>query len=332
VVVEVMRVEPELFVDTAVFSGQLDAEYSVTLKPEIAGVVESLEFEQGQRVAQGDVLFRMRDGEQVARLREAEAHRDLARLRWQRAKELASRDASSAAASDAARAEWEVARARVDLARVELERTRIRAPFDGVVGQREVDPGARVEEEDPLVRVDAVDRLQLTFAISDEGLSFARPGMKVQVWVRPYPGEKFPGEVFFVSPTLDPRNRRIWVKAWIDNPDGRLVPGLFANVDLEVRRRERAIVLPESAVALDHQGPYVWKVDEENRVTRMPVEVGVRERGVVEIVQGLPAGTRVVTAGTNKVSEGVEIREAENPLIGRAGSTAPEGSLIGEGT
>jgi membrane fusion protein (multidrug efflux system) len=104
VVVEVLRVEPELFVDTAVFSGQLDAEYSVTLKPEIQGVVEAVEFDQGQAVAEGDVLFRLRDAEQVAKLREAEANRDLAHVRWKRASELVSHNASSKAAADGARA------------------------------------------------------------------------------------------------------------------------------------------------------------------------------------------------------------------------------------
>ena len=156
--------------------------------------------------------------------------------------------------------------------------------------------------------------------------------MKVKVWVRPYPGEKFPGEVFFVAPSLDPRNRRIWVKAWIDNPDRRLAPGLFANVDLEVRRVEGAIVLPESAIAMDRQGPFVWKIDSERKATRLPIEIGLRERGIVEVVQGLPAGTSIVSAGTNKVSEGKEVVIEENPLVGRARRTPPEGSLIGEGT
>lgn len=331
-VVEVLQVEPELFVDTAVFSGQLDAEQSVTVRSEVEGVIAAVDFEQGQTVKQGDVLFRLRDAEQAAKLREAEAKRDLAHARWQRAEQLRQRDASSEAQHDAARAEWQVARARADLARVAFERTRIRAPFDGVVGQRYVDVGARVDSERDLVRIDSVDRLQLTFAISDEGLPFAKPGMQVRAWVRPYPGEKFPGEVFFVSPSLDPSNRRIWVKAWIDNRDRRLAPGLFANVDLEVRRVEDAIVLPESAVAIDAQGPYVWEVDENQHVARRPVQVGVRERGVVEIVQGLPAGTRIVSAGTHKLAEGAAIRESEQPLMGRAQRAPAEGSLFGEGT
>jgi RND family efflux transporter MFP subunit len=156
--------------------------------------------------------------------------------------------------------------------------------------------------------------------------------MKVEAWVRPYPGLKFPGEVFYVSPTLDPRNRRIFAKAWIDNRERKLAPGLFANVDLQVRRVEQAITVPESAVALDRQGPYVWKVDDEQKVSRQPIEIGLRERGIVEVVQGLAPGSTIVSAGTHKVSEGVQIEASTDPLVGRAEKTPPEGVLIGEGT
>lgn len=332
VTVEVMRIEPEMLVDLAVYSGQLDAEHSVTVKPELDGIVASIDFEQGQEVTAGDVLFTLRSREQAARLREAEANRNLARERWNRAKQLVSRDASSLAARDVAQAELEIAEARVELARLQLDRTRIRAPFDGVVGRRFVDIGARVDQDTELVRVDAIERLELNFGISDEGLSLARVGMKAHARVRAYPGERFSGEVFFVSPTLDPRNRRIWVKAWIPNEDHRLRPGLFANVELELRRIENAIVVPESAVGVDRRGPFVWKVDAEQRATRLPIETGLRERGVVEVVQGLAAGTEIVTAGVHKVSEGSPVEVSVDPLVGRAGQTPPEGSLIGEGT
>jgi len=332
VTVESQRVEPGPLIDVAVFSGQLDAEQSVMINPEIEGVVETIEFDQGQAVKAGNVLFRLRNAEQAARLREARANRDLAEQRWKRAQQLLKRDASSLEQADVARAEFEVAQARVDLAGVEFERTRIRAPFDGVVGQRFVDAGDQVDEDTQMVQVDAVDRLQVTFGVTDEGLPHLRTGLKVNVWVRPYPGEKFPGEVFFVSPTLDPANRRIWVKAWIDNRDRRLAPGLFANVDLEVRHVDDALVLPESAVAIDQQGPYVWLVDSDRRVTRRPIEIGLRERGIVEVIQGLEPGAEVVTAGTHKVSEGKRVQIAESPLIGRARHTPPEGAIIGEGT
>jgi membrane fusion protein (multidrug efflux system) len=324
VMVEVMRVEPELLVDVAVFSGQLEAEHSVMLQPELAGIIESIDFEQGQYAEKGAVLFTLRSREQVAKLREAEANRDLARSRWNRAKQLVSRDASSLAARDEAQAEFEIARARVDLARLEVDRTRIRAPFDGAVGQRLVDIGERVEQDTELVRVDAIDRLQLTFGITDEGLSLARVGMKVRARVRPYPGEKFEGEVFFVSPTLDPRNRRIWIKAWMPNQGHRLRPGLFANVDLELRRIENALAVPESAVSVDHRGAYVWQIDGEGVASRLPVELGLREGGVVEVVRGLRAGASVVVAGAHKVSEGAKVQATAEPLVGRAPGAPPE--------
>jgi len=332
VAVEAIRVEPELLLDVAVYSGQLDAEHSVMVKPELEGIVASVDFQQGQDVAAGDVLFTLRNREQEARLREARATRSLAQGRWNRAKQLVSRDASSLAARDVAQAELEIAEARVELARVELARTQIRAPFEGVVGARLVDIGARVEKDTELVRIDAVERLELNFGITDEGLSLARVGMKVDARVRPYPGEKFPGEVFFVSPTLDPRNRRIWVKAWISNADHRLRPGLFANVDLELRRIENAIAVPESAVAVDRQGTYVWKIDDESRVTRLAVETGLRERGVVEVLRGLPSGTSIVTAGVHKVSEGMQVEVSDDPLVGRAQRVQEDGALVGEGT
>ena len=330
--VEVVRIDPAPLVDVAVFSGQLDAEHSVTIQPEIDGIIESIDFERGQYVEEGAVLFHLRSREQQALLREAEANRNLAREKWERAQQLLSRDASSIAQRDVAKAEYEIAEARVEIARLALDRTQIRAPFRGVVGDRHVDIGSRVEKKTGLVRIDAVERLQLTFGISDEGLPHARPGMRVEAWVRPYPGEKFPGEVFYVAPTLDPRNRRIFVKAWIDNRDHRLAPGLFANVDLEVRKVEQAMVVPESAVALDHQGPYVWKVDDEDRVSRQPIQVGLRERGIVEVVQGLSPGTRIVSAGTHKVSEGTHVEVSPEPLVEGARRAPPEGALIGEGT
>ena len=90
--------------------------------------------------------------------------------------------------------------------------------------------------------------------------------------------------------------------------------------------------MPESAVAIDQRGPYLWLVDEDRRVARRPIEIGLRERGVVEVIQGLTAGSEVVTAGTHKVSEGMRVKIAESPLAGRVRQTPPEGAILGEGT
>ncbi len=335
-IVETLRIEPQLLRDVVTLSGQLDAEYSVILKPETSGVIEFVEFEEGQTVQQGTILFRLRREEQKARLWEALANRALADDVYERATQLVTRAATSLAQRDRAAAELEVARARVDLARLELNRTKIRAPFDGAVGVRYVDPGDRVNDETPLVRIDALERLQVSFAVSEQGVAFAKTGVPVEIRVLPYPGERFPGTVFFVSPTLDAASRRLLLKAWVPNADLRLRPGLFANVDVEIARRENSLLVPEIAVEFDRQGAFVWRVRADETVERVPIQIGLRKNGRVEVTMGLRPGDTVVTAGTHKISEGKRIQSASAPGSGvQSGQARREASSEvgpGEGT
>jgi membrane fusion protein (multidrug efflux system) len=332
--VELARVEAELLRDVSMFSGQLGAENSVVVKAETDGVIDQVLFEEGQEIEAGGVLFQLRDEEQVARLREAKANLAQARAVYDRTHKLVARDAASAAKQDESAAQLAVARARVDLAQLAYQRTRIRAPFDGVLGMRLVSPGDRITDEVPLVQIDAVSRLQLSFPISEDGIRFARVGLPIEIKVGPYPGEVFPGEVFFVSPTLDPAARRIIVKAWVPNADRRLRAGLFANVDMEVARRENAILVPESAVVFDRQGTYVWRVSDGDVAQRVPVETGLRKGGRVEVTLGLQPGDRIVTAGTHKVSEGKRVVAAApaRDAQGQARRAPPGGEEVGEGT
>ena len=301
--VEAVEIVPELLVHRVALTGQLAAEHSVMGKSEIEGVIDSVHGEEGQPVAKGDLLFRLRDGRQRARLQEAKAQLALADDVYRRTQRLSNEDISSQAMRAEASASRDEARAKVALARVELERTRILAPFDGVLGSRLVSPGQRVEEE-PLVELAAIDRLQLVFTVPEPSLALARLGSKVEARVVAFPGERFPGEVFFVSPTLDPAARRLVSKAWVPNPDRRLKPGMFANVDIEVSRQQGALLVPESAMVYDRHGTYVWRVTEESRAEKVPVEIGLRQDGRVQVLAGVAAGDRVVSAGTNKVMAG----------------------------
>jgi len=332
--VEITTVQARTLRDMATFSGQLSAENSVMVKAETAGVVAEILFQEGEEVEAGQVLIRLRDAEQLARLREAEANLSLAKGVFNRTERLAKRNAASQAARDQARAELGVARARVEIAKVEIDRTQIRAPFDGVSGLRLVARGDRIDDDTPIVQVDAVDKLQVSFAISEVGILFTRVGTSVEIKVAPYPNEIFPGEVFFVSPTLDPATRRIIVKAWVPNKDRRLRAGLFANVEMQIDERENAILVPESAIVFDRQGTYVWKVDSESVAGKVPVETGLRRDGTVEVTLGLRSGERIVSAGTHKVKEGEKVVEAVAATVptGQAHNAPATGSGAGEGT
>lgn len=311
--VEAVEIAPELLIHRAALTGQLAAEHSVMVKSEIEGVIDSVHGEEGKPVAKGDLLFRLRDGRQRAQLMEAKAHLALADDVYRRTQRLSREDISSQAMRAEASARRDEARAKVELAQVELERTRILAPFDGVLGSRLVSPGQRVEEE-PLVELAAIDRLQLVFTVPEPSLALARLGSKVEARVVAFPDERFPGEVFFVSPTLDPASRRLVSKAWVPNPNRRLKPGMFANVDIEISRQEGAILVPESAMVYDRHGTYVWRVTGENRAQKVPVEIGLRPAGRVQVLAGLAAGDRVVSAGTNKVMAGKRL--AFDPPVG----------------
>jgi membrane fusion protein (multidrug efflux system) len=309
VLVEVDTVVRESITDVVDLVGQLEAEESVMIKAETEGTIESVECVEGTRVAAGDLLFRLRDDEQKARLREAQARLTMARQDYERAKSLHARQTIAQADLDRAESSWLQADAERDLADVMLQRTEIRAPFGGVLGARLVAPGDRVDRNTDLVRVESVDRLRLVFTVPEIGVTVARPGIPVSVEVAPLPNESFPGEVYFVAPSLDTRTRRLLLKAWVPNPEGRLRPGLFATIRVQIARYDGALTVPETAVAYDADGPHVWRVTEDDLAERVAVDVGIRQGGRAQILGGdLAEQDRIVSAGTHKVFPGAAIR------------------------
>jgi membrane fusion protein (multidrug efflux system) len=310
VVVEIATVEIGEVDEGMELTGQLEADESVMVRAETSGVIESIAFAEGQELARGALLFRLRDAEQRAQLREAEAQLVLTEQAWRRSNALAGSNVLSAADLDLARANRDAARARVDLAKVGVERTEIRAPFDGTAGPRLVSPGDRITDQTDLVQLDATARLKLMFTLPEHAVQAVRPGQPVTARVAPFPDRTFPGTVFFVAPSLDPRNRRLTAKAALDNPERLLRPGLFATVHLETARRDSALVVPESAIVYDTEGPFVWRLDDANTAERAAVALGARRDGRVEVTTGLAAGERIVAAGTNKVVPGRPVAAA----------------------
>ena len=320
VTVEVVTLAPELLRDEVSFVGQLEAAGSVVLRAETEGVVASVDFTEGEVVEEGQVLFVLKNDEQKARLRMAQAELGKVDAEFKRTERLAAQNAASAAALERSGAERQIALAAVDLARVQLEQTFVRAPFGGWAGQRLVWIGDRVDENRDLVRLDDISRVVLFFSLPEQALPLAKPGVPLTVSVAPYPGERFPGEVFFVSPYLEEATRRLSVKAWIANPGQRLRPGLFAQVEAVIDERPGALLVPEAAVVYDRTGAFVWRVDGEGQAERAAVDLGLRVKGRVEITGGLAPGDRVVAAGTNKVFEGSRVRVVPEHTAERARS------------
>lgn len=312
VTVEVVSMTPTTFEEVAQFTGALTAAESVVIRPETSGVVETIEVQEGQHVKKGDLLFTLRNVEQRARLDEAGAARNLAQRSYERVESLKGDDVLSIEELDKARAELAQAEARLEIAKVMLDRTQIRAPFDGVLGPRMVSPGDRVTggsmsrrgDQTGMMQIDAIDELKLNFTLPEVSVNRIRVGIPLEISVAPVPGERFAGEIYFVAPSLDPLNRRLLVKARIPNDDHRLRAGLSATVYLPTGVREGVLLAPESAIVHDVAGTFVWREMEDGTAARVPVQLGGRGRGLVEIQSGLEPGDRIVSAGTNKVSQG----------------------------
>jgi membrane fusion protein (multidrug efflux system) len=317
--VEVERIEPLPFSDTLELVGQLAAEESVVIRPELSGVIDEIHFSEGNTVPEGEVLFTLRSEEQRATLREARANLVLARNVHGRTQKLSDSQVAADSELERTHAEVAAAEAAVERAAVELARTRIQAPFDGALGARHVSPGDRVEAGDALVQIDALERLQLQFSLPEAAMGLAQLGLSVEVEVAPYPDERFAGQVYFISPSLDPETRRLELKAWVPNGDRRLRPGLFAQ-----ERAERAISVPESAVVYDTSGVFVWRMTQESTAERVPVELGPSRLGRIVVRDGVSSGDTVVVSGTHKLYPG-------SPLL-VAGEEAPvAGGELSEG-
>ena len=307
-VVEAVALAPETIHEQIDLVGQLDADESVVLKPEMGGVIAEVAVDEGQEVEAGALLFRLRDSEQRAVLAAAEADRVLAERAHDRARQLMTQGVLAGAELDRVVAERDAARARLEHARVNLERTEIRAPFAGMLGARLVSPGDRVSPERELVRLDAVARLKLVFTLPEIVVGLAHVGTPLTVRVAAWPDESFAGVVYFVAPAVETRTRRLLVKAHVQNEARRLRPGMFANVELEVAARADRLLVPESALVQDGAGTFVWRIAEDGTAARAPIEVGLRHDGRVEVVTGLAAGDRVVSAGTHKIAPGTPLR------------------------
>jgi membrane fusion protein, multidrug efflux system len=323
-VVEVVTVMPRTMTDAAALLGQLVAEQSVVVRSEVAGIVAAIDFEEGQRVTKGQVLFRLRDAEQVARLHEAETALRLAAANHRRTRDL-SRDGIVAPSQlDDVTAALEAARAQVEVAGVAVERTRIVAPFDGYAGNRLVSLGAMIEPEYELVQVESIANLELAFQLPELALPLARTGVPIELKVAPYPDRVFSGTISFVAPSLNPQNRRLLVKARVPNPDLVLRPGLFATVEARLGERENVLAVPDSAVVYGSTGTFVWRVDGSQKAAPADVELGPRHDGQVEVRSGLHAGDVVVVAGTNKLAPGVRVEAVPAESQGGATPSAPD--------
>ena len=283
----------------------------MTLTAKVSEIVDQVHFESGQHVQAGQPLVTLRVDAQEAALGEAEATLAEAEEQYRRLEGLAGQKLVARSTLDAQRALREVAAARVRQMRSDISDRHVRAPFAGVLGIRQVSPGALLTPNATIATLDDISHMYVDFQVPESSLSAMVPGARVTATSAAWPGREFTGQVQTTDARIDPNTRAVTVRAVFDNDQSLLRPGMLLDVRL-YRPDRQALVVPEIAVVQVGRDSFVYRVDAEGRVAQVPVRAGARHAGQAEIVEGLQAGDRIVVDGTGKLRPGVTVVEARS--------------------
>ena len=311
--VETAAAEQQDLFSTIEAVGTSMARQSIEVVSLASGRVREVSFQPGQNVAAGDVLLKLDDEIERADLNQAEATLREAKLALDRAVTLRKQNAVSEAALDEAQSRMATAEAELDRAKRRLADRTLRAPFDGIMGMRQVDAGARVSDSTVITTLDDLSEIEIEFSISETLYSEIQLGLAVVATAAAYPDRRFAGAVTSIDSRIDPVGRSFKVRATLPNEDLALPAGMYMHVTLELDSRT-AVVVPETAIVPEGGKSYVYVV-QEGVAERREVSLGARQPGSVEVAAGIEAGDIVVTSGTQSLRPGAPVS-----IVARAGS------------
>ncbi|MCX7563406.1 efflux RND transporter periplasmic adaptor subunit [Xanthomonadaceae bacterium XH05] len=289
--------------------GTAQANESVTLTAKVTETVTRVNFQDGDFVEAGTVLVDLSGRAEVAQLEAAQATFVEARQQYERLAELVKQGTIPRSQLDTQLSVRDAARARADAIRAALADRIITAPFAGVLGFRQVSPGALVTPGTVIATLDDIRTIKLDFAVPEAYFGRIAPGLTIRARSEAFRDRLFEGTVTAVGSRVDPLTRAVTVRAEIDNPDTLLRPGMLLSVRL-LEPARNTLAIPEIAVVQVGQRAFVYRLDAEDRVSQVEVRLGARRRGEVEVLEGLSAGERIVVEGTVKLREGAKVRIA----------------------
>lgn len=304
--VEAVRVATGTMTKRITTIGKLRANEEVMLRSEMAGRITEISFKEGEAVEKGDVLIRFDDAEVAAELTLAEAELTLRKADYERIAKLRSQNIESVKRFDEVKAHLATAEAKLAKVKAQLEKTKIIAPFSGNIGLIDVSVGAYVQVAQDLVKLVDNSPIKIDFKVPEQNVHDVGSGQTAEMTLDGFPDETFIATVVSVDASLDAVSHSLSLRATSPNDDGRLRAGMFTSISLIVGEKGNTIMVPESAVTRDGEREFVWVV-QNGRAGRRRVITGTREKGKVEIIQGLRSDELVVTAGQIKLGEGTSV-------------------------
>jgi len=320
--VETMVVEPQTLQQTLDLIGTFQADEFLPITSEISGRIVRIGFEEGEVVEQGAVLVELDDSEWRAQVAKETAEFELRLIEENRARELLRRQGVAQAALDTAAAERGVAQAEMQLARARLAKTRMEAPFEGVVGVRHQSVGSVIAPGEVVATLHRIDPIKLEFSVPEEYLPLIRVGQVVEFKTAGRP-ERQQAEIYVINPVVDPATRAVTIRARAENADFALLPGGFARVYLPLAPVEGALAVPPLVLLPGLAETMLFRL-KDGRAERVAVTTGLRTAEVVEITSGLEAGDVVITTGVQQLRDGVPVEaKGDGAPLSRATSVVP---------
>jgi membrane fusion protein, multidrug efflux system len=287
--------------------GSLRAVNGADLSLEVSGVVDKIDFNSGDDVAAGATLLRLRADDDAAKLQALQATADLAQVTYDRDLKQLKAQTASQAIVDNDKFNLRNAQAQVGQQQAMLDKKVLRAPFAGHLGIRAVDLGQYLNAGTVVVTLQALDPIYVDFFLPQQELDRIRIGQPISARIDTWPDQHFPGKITAINPLVDTGSRNVQVRATLGNPDRRLLPGMYATVEIETGSPEAFITLPQTAIAYNPYGSTVYVIDQSSgaRTARQTfVTTGATRGDQVAVLTGVKQGDEIVTAGQMKLHNG----------------------------
>jgi membrane fusion protein (multidrug efflux system) len=312
--------------------GSTAAVHGVTVSADLPGTVDKISFESGGFVRQGDVLVQLDTRQERAQLASMEAQRDLAKINYARYDELLKQGVISKMDYDKASADQRQTEANVGEIKATIERKTIRAPFSGILGIRQANLGQYLAAGAPIVSLQSLNPIYANFSVPQQTIAHLRIGETVRITSDAVPGRKFAGRVNALDSTVDESTRNVQTQATLANPDNKLRPGMFVQVELGVGANTQVFPIPASAISYAPFGDSVYVVTDlkgpngatYRGVRQQFVKVAGTRGDQAGIISGLNQGDEVVTSGAFKLRNGAAVAVNNQVQPGNNPSPKPE--------
>ncbi|WP_066837378.1 efflux RND transporter periplasmic adaptor subunit [Rufibacter ruber] len=299
---------PRQFANSLSVTGSIEANEQVEIRSQVSGLVRSINFQEGSNVRKGQVLLKIDDSELRAQLSQAQTRRNLAAENAQRAKLLLEKEAISREEYDIASADLRTAQAQIQLIQAQMAKTSVVAPFSGKVGLRNISMGSYLSPETVVTTLVSSDPVKITFAVPEKYAGQVKQNAELTFTVAGSQ-DKFKAKVYAIEPNIEASTRTLQLRAKAANPNGTLLPGSFANVQLPLAVIEGALLVPTEAVIPIQNGKKVF-IAEGGKAKEVMIETSTRTEDDLLVTSGLNPGDTVLTTGVLSLKPGSPVRIA----------------------